>query len=92
MNRTQFRKLPQLALHEARQLVASTDTSTVFTGHLHHSAVSLDDAGWRYYQCPSPTPDDDYHAGEGYVGSRKQIQGVLLYEGSGDDQVVNMSV
>lgn len=92
MRKKQFRKLPQIAIGEARDMVANSEFTTVFTGHLHEELAQMDDAGFKYYQAPSPSDTDRFHSKNGYVGSRDAIQGVLLFDGHPDDMIVNTSV
>jgi hypothetical protein len=92
MKKKQFRKLPQIAIKEARAKVADSQFTTVFTGHLHHELAEMDDAGFKYYQAPSPSDTDRYHSKQGYVGSRDAIQGVLLFDGHPEDMIVNTAV
>ncbi len=81
-----MRKMGEIMRSEARGLYGRTEWSSLFVGHLHHKAMDMvDESGRVIYQTPSPVPIDSYHDQEGYVGSRKGIQLVLLdREGSGD--------
>lgn len=92
MTKKQFRKLPQIAIGEARDMVAQSQFTTVFTGHLHEELSQMDDAGFKYYQAPSPSDTDRYHSQNGYVGSRDAIQGVLLFDSHPEDLIVNTAV
>jgi hypothetical protein len=49
----------------------------------------VDESGRMIYQTPSPVPIDSYHDQEGYVGSRKGIQLVLLDRESGGDRIIH---
>jgi hypothetical protein len=49
----------------------------------------VDESGRVIYQTPSPVPIDSYHNREGYVGSRKGIQLVLLDGEGGGDRIIH---
>lgn len=49
----------------------------------------VDESGRMIYQTPSPVPIDSHHNCEGYVGSRKGIQLVLLDRESGGDRLIH---
>ncbi|MCS3827454.1 UDP-2,3-diacylglucosamine pyrophosphatase LpxH [Salinibacter ruber] len=85
-----MRKMGEIMRSEARGLYGRTEWSSVFVGHLHHKAMDMvDESGRMIYQTPSPVPIDSYHDQEGYVGSRKGIQLVLLDRESGGDRIIH---
>jgi hypothetical protein len=85
-----MRKMGEIMRSEARGLYGRTEWSSVFIGHLHHKAMDMvDESGRVIYQTPSPVPIDAYHDQEGYVGSRKGIQLVLLNRDSGGDRIIH---
>lgn len=79
MQKRQWKKLPSIMMAEARTMLAETTWQTVVSGHLHFQASDLmDDAGTLFAQGSSPSPTDAWHYQEGYVGSRKGIQMLLM--------------
>lgn len=89
LRKKQLKALPQIALKEARDMIGETLYSSVHTGHLHHEVVRIDEAGWTHQQAPSPALIDEYHDGQGYVASRRAVQGILYYE-DGSDEVITL--
>jgi hypothetical protein len=94
MKKKQMRRIGDTITAEARQMVMQETRDTVlFTGHLHHKAQDIiDQSGRLQLQAPSPSPDDEYHLGEGYVGARKQIQLYLTRPDSQDDMTLGIEV
>lgn len=73
------RKLPQLMALEAAQQWAACPYREVHTGHLHHQAAEWSKPidtidGVLVRVAPALCPPDDYHAVEGYVGSRQAME------------------
>lgn len=50
----------------------------------------IDESGRLQLQAPSPSPDDNYHVGEGYVGARKQVQLYLTRPDWKDDMTIGV--
>jgi UDP-2,3-diacylglucosamine pyrophosphatase LpxH len=85
-----MRKIGEIMRSEARELYGRTEWSGVFTGHYHFKAMDMiDESGRIIYQTPSPVPVDSYHNQEGYVGSRKAVQLVLLDREDGGDRMIH---
>lgn len=85
-----MRKFGEIMRSEARSEYGCTEWSSLFVGHLHHKAMDMvDESGRTIYQTPSPVPVDAYHNREGYVGSRKGIQLVLLDRDGGGDRLIH---
>ena len=88
MSKRMLKRLPQIALSEARQTIGSARWVSVFTGHLHTEEVSVDRAGFKTFRCATSKPADAYEDQRGYVAGREGLQGVLLFEG-GDDITIS---
>ncbi|WP_263788955.1 hypothetical protein [Salinibacter grassmerensis] len=85
-----MRRMGEIMRSESREAYGSTQWTSLFVGHLHHKAMDMvDESGRVIYQTPSPVPLDGYHDQEGYVGSRKAIQLVLLERDSGGDRLLH---
>ncbi|WP_251961565.1 hypothetical protein [Salinibacter ruber] len=85
-----MRKMGEIMRSEARGLYGRTEWSSLFVGHLHHRSMDMvDESGRVIYQTPSPVPIDSYHNQQGYVGSRKGIQLVLLDREGGGDRIIH---
>lgn len=52
----------------------------------------IDESGRLQLQAPSPSPDDNYHVGEGYVGARKQVQLYLTRPDWKDDMTIGVGL
>lgn len=50
----------------------------------------VDESGRMVYQTLSPVPIDSYHNRQGYVGSRKGIQLVLLDREQDGDRIIHV--
>lgn len=93
MTKKQFRKIGDTITAEARGMMGETTDTTLFSGHYHFKARDvIDESGRLQLQAPSPSPDDEYHVGEGYVGARKQIQLFLTRPDSQDDMTLGIEV
>lgn len=82
------RRLPQLMAHEAAIAWAQNPYREVHTGHLHHQAAewqrpleTIDGVLVRI--APSLGPSDDYHALNGWVGSRRAMELFVYRPGGG---------
>jgi len=85
-----MRKMGEIMRSEARSEYGRTKWSSLFVGHLHHKAMDMvDESGRTIYQTPSPVPVDSYHNQNGYVGSRKGVQLVLLDRDANGDQIIH---
>ncbi|MCS4139585.1 UDP-2,3-diacylglucosamine pyrophosphatase LpxH [Salinibacter ruber] len=90
LTKKRMRKMGEIMRSEARGLYGRTEWSSLFVGHLHHKAMDMvDESGRVIYQTPTPVPIDSYHDREGYVGSRKGIQLVLLDRDDGGDRIIH---
>jgi len=93
MKKKVFRKIGDTITAEARGMMGDTRDTTLFTGHYHFKARDvIDESGRLQLQAPSPSPDDEYHVGEGYVGARKQIQLYLTRPDTQDDMTIGVSL
>jgi len=93
MKKKVFRKIGDTITSECRDIISETRDTTLFTGHYHFKARDvIDESGRLQLQAPSPSPDDEYHVGEGYVGARKQIQLYLTRPDSQDDMTIGMGL
>lgn len=89
-SKKRMRKMGEVMRSEARSMYGRTKWSSLFVGHLHHKAMDMtDESGRVIYQTPSPVPVDSYHDQNGYVGSRKGVQLVLLDREGGGDRIVH---
>lgn len=82
------RRLPQICMREARDLVAHTQHATIHSGHEHLEKVRFEKAGWIHQTAPAPVQLDEWHEDKGYTGGRRALQGTLHFEG-GDDMPIN---
>ncbi len=81
------RRLPQLMAHEAAAAWSRCPYREVHTGHLHHQAAewsrpieTIDGVLVRI--APALCPADDWHAVNGYVGSRRAME-LFVYRPDG---------
>ena len=90
LSKKRMRRFGEIMRSECREAYGRTEHSSVFVGHLHHKAMDMvDESGRTVYQTPSPVPLDGYHNQEGYVGSRKGVQLVLLGREGGGDRIIH---
>lgn len=81
------KRLPQLMAHEAAAAWSRSPYREIHTGHLHHQAAewsrpieTIDGVLVRI--APSLGPADDYHAVNGFVGSRRAME-LFIYDEAG---------
>ena len=81
------RRLPQIMALEAADRWSRCPYREIHTGHLHHQAAewsrpieTIDGVLVRI--APAVCPPDDYHAAEGFIGSRQAME-LFIYEPQG---------
>jgi len=74
------KNIPSLLQREAREQYGKTKYAYMLLGHVHHTSIK-DSDGVIVSYLPSVTPSDEWHRGQGYVGTWK---GTLCHVG--DDE------
>lgn len=69
------KNIPSILQREAREMFGKTKYAYVLLGHIHHTNI-IDKDGVIVTHLPSITPSDEWHKGQGYVGTWK---GTLCY-------------
>ena len=90
VTKKRLRKIGNIIIDKARDLLARTSYITINTGHLHFQAV-WDDAGLVRRQAPTPAEPDGYHDRNLFVGARKLMQANLLNPHGYDDHTMSVS-
>lgn len=92
-SKKKMRRFQDVINAEARGLLAETEWTTVFSGHLHHKAEDLKDvAGRLHIQASSPAPDDEWHRANAHVGARKAVQVHMLEPDAASDTTFGLAV